>query len=105
MPRVIVEELYYPVMMSLFGARWQWRQGAPALLMVIALMLGARIGHSQSTATPFNKQSHWFAYSGDHAVKGKWGLHFDGGWRQMNDANWNQWLVRPGVNYQVSPNV
>lgn len=76
-----------------------------ALMIAIALLLCARIGLSQSTITPFNKQVQWFAYSGDHAVKGKWSLHFDGGWRQMNDANWNQWLVRPGVNYQVSPNV
>lgn len=105
MPGPCVGARYYEVVISPCGDRWRWSRGAPALVIAIAFLLFTRIGHAQSTSTPFNKQLQWFAYSGDHAVKGKWGLHFDGGWRQMNDANWNQWLVRPGVNYQVSPNV
>ncbi|MBE0657961.1 MAG: DUF2490 domain-containing protein [Bryobacteraceae bacterium] len=60
---------------------------------------------AQRTAVPFNKNLQWFAYAGDHKVAGKWGVHFDGGWRQMSNALWNQWLVRPGVNYQLSPKV
>ncbi|MBN8731562.1 MAG: DUF2490 domain-containing protein [Acidobacteria bacterium] len=70
-----------------------------------ALLLACLPALGQNFSQPFDKQIQWFAYSGDHAVAGKWGLHFDGGWRQVSHADWNQWLVRPGVNYQWSRRV
>lgn len=75
-----------------------------AVLLLVFVLLAAPAG-AQRTWAPFNKNLQWFAYAGDHKVAGKWGLHFDGGWRQMNNSYWNQWLLRPGVNYQASPNV
>ncbi len=59
----------------------------------------------QITPVPYNKELQWFAFGGDHVVKGKWGIHFDGGYRQMDHAAWDQWLVRPGVNYQLRKNI
>lgn len=67
------------------------------LLVSVAFALPAQI-----ILPPHNKSSQWFAYSGDHAVRGKWALHIDGGWRQTDASTWNQWLLRPGLNYQVS---
>lgn len=75
------------------------------VIFLLVLLLLAAPAEAQRTAVPFNKNIQWFAYAGDHKVAGKWGLHFDGGWRQMNNSYWNQWLLRPGVNYQASPNV
>lgn len=73
---------------------------------MFALLFGlAQTCFAQNAAVPFNKQLQWFSYSGDHALKGKWGLHLEGGWRRMSDADWRQWFLRNGVNYQATPNV
>ncbi len=49
----------------------------------------------------------WFAYFGDHAVAGsKWGVHLEGQVRRHDFVNqWQQLLLRPGVNYQASKSV
>lgn len=53
----------------------------------------------------FNNNA-WFSYSGDHAVSGRWGLHFDGQWRRSElGTGWQQGQLRPGLNYQLSPKV
>lgn len=52
--------------------------------------------------SPYDKSIQWFAYNADHAITKKWALHFDSGWRETNESPWSQWLVRPGVNYQVN---
>jgi hypothetical protein len=76
-----------------------------AAALLLALLLLVSPAAAQRTDTPYDKNLQWFSYAGDHQVAGKWGIHFDGGWRQMNNARWSQWLLRPGVNYQLSPNV
>jgi len=48
----------------------------------------------------------WVSWNGDHAVKGRWGVHFDAQWRRENmGLSWQQYQVRPGVNYQWSRHV
>jgi len=49
----------------------------------------------------------WFMYFGDHPIaKTKWGVHLEGQWRRHElGRNWQQWLVRPAVNYSVHPNI
>jgi hypothetical protein len=49
----------------------------------------------------------WFMYFGDHPLgKSQWGLHLEGQWRRHDVvAKWQQLLLRPAVNYQVSKNV
>lgn len=49
----------------------------------------------------------WFNYFGDHPIgKSKWGVHLEGQWRRENlGTQWQQLLLRPGVNYRLSPNV
>ena len=49
----------------------------------------------------------WFMYFGDHPVNGsRWGLHLEGQWRRADlGATWQQLLLRPGVNFQLSKDV
>jgi hypothetical protein len=48
----------------------------------------------------------WYIYSGDHDIKGRWGVHFDGQWRRANVITaWQQYQARPGLNYRVNPNL
>jgi hypothetical protein len=46
----------------------------------------------------------WFMYFGDHPVAGsRWGVHLEGQWRRTDlGGAWQQLLLRPGVNYQIS---
>lgn len=48
-------------------------------------------------------------YFGDHPVgpaSSKWGIHLEGQWRRHNVVTqWQQLLLRPGVNYEVSKNL
>jgi hypothetical protein len=45
----------------------------------------------------------WFNYFGDHELKGRWGLHLEGQYRRHNVATrWQQLLLRPALNYEVS---
>lgn len=92
--------------LSFWGMPVALRRVAQSLSVLVLLALLLPVGtHAQIVKPPFNKSSQWIAYSGDHAVKGKWGLHFDGWWRQMDAATWNQWVLRPGVNYQLNRSV
>jgi hypothetical protein len=48
----------------------------------------------------------WYAYSGDHPVAGKWGVHFDAQWRRAEVVTrWQQYQLRPGLNYHATPNL
>lgn len=48
----------------------------------------------------------WYVYNGDHAFAGRWGVHFDIQPRFTNMTGaWRQVLVRPAINYQVTPNL
>lgn len=48
----------------------------------------------------------WFMYFGDHPVSDRWGLHLEGQWRRADGiTQWQQLLLRPGVNYSLKPNL
>lgn len=49
----------------------------------------------------------WYMYFGDHPFgQGPWGLHFDGQVRRQGvGQKWQQLLLRPGVNYDLTPDV
>ncbi len=49
----------------------------------------------------------WFMYFGDHPIaKSKWGVHLEGQWRRADvGLTWQQLLLRPGVNYQLTKNI
>jgi hypothetical protein len=47
----------------------------------------------------------WVSYSGDHDIKGKWGIHFDAQWRRSDFfTEWQQYQLRPGLNYRRNRN-
>jgi len=46
------------------------------------------------------------SYSGDHRVAGRWGVHFDGQWRRADlGTRWQQYQLRPGLNFALSKSV
>ena len=59
-----------------------------------------------SLAAQTHSQVGWYVYNGDHAFAGRWGLHFDIQPRFTNMVgSWRQLLVRPAINFQVTPNL
>ena len=55
-------------------------------------------------AIDFNQHA-WLSYSGDHPVSGRWGVHFDAQWRRSDlGTEWQQYQLRPGINYQLPRN-
>jgi len=48
----------------------------------------------------------WYSYFGDHPVSKRWELHLEGQWRRHDlGLKWQQLLIRPGVNFELNPNV
>ena len=77
------------------------------LALVAAVCVAASCARAQNTTGrvwDFNNNG-WYMYFGDHQVRDKWGVHLEGQWRR-NDVitNWQQLLLRPGVNYQMKEN-
>lgn len=71
---------------------------------LLGLLCVAQFAISQPTTrvTDFNQHA-WYTYSGDHPVSRKWGVHLEGQWRRSDlGAAWQQYLLRPGVNYALS---
>jgi hypothetical protein len=84
---------------------------APAILALTAVSwfcpstLWAQPAASLPKIVDFNKHL-WVNYSGEHTVAGRWGIHFDAQWRRSNlGAIWQQYQLRPAVNFRVSPSV
>ena len=71
-----------------------------ALFILLALVgsLGAA-DHSESNSNL------WLNYVGDHPIgKGPWGVHLESQIRRADfGGNWQQLLLRPGINYTISP--
>ena len=45
----------------------------------------------------------WFMYFGDHPLNERWGIHLEGQVRRADAGlTWQQFLIRPAVNYQVN---
>lgn len=76
-----------------------------ALLGIFAAFATCLPAQTSSKILDLNRHG-WFSYSGEHQVSGRWGLHFDGQWRRSEVVNrWQQYQLRPGLNYQAAPNV
>ena len=59
------------------------------------------------TSTTIDNQLHgWISYNGDHDLVGRWGVHFDGQFRRDHLFNrWQQYQLRPGLNFRANPNL
>ncbi len=78
-----------------------------AATLVAATTLAAATLYAQTpiprTPTVDFNQHLWASYTGDHRVKDKWGFHMDGQWRRSDfGTEWQQYQLRPAVNYYVS---
>lgn len=75
-----------------------------ALLAVFSLLI-TTIGASAADHTESN-QNLWLNYVGDHPfyTGSKWGLHLESQFRRSDyGEHWQQLLLRPGINYTISP--
>ena len=76
-----------------------------ALRMLVLLLLGANAAPAQSRMFDNNLHA-WLGYFSDHPVSEKWGIHLDAQWRRHDlFSDWQQYLVRPGVNFALSESV
>lgn len=84
----------------------QLRGTRTALLgSIMAFTVQCSEAQSASKLLDINRHG-WFSYSGDHQVAGRWGLHIDAQWRRAEVVTrWQQYQIRPGVNYQATPNL
>jgi hypothetical protein len=77
--------------------------GLKAALCVFLQILSA----SELTAATADNHNLWLNYVGDHPIfKSPWGLHLEVQ-NRLSDwgEDWQQLLIRPGINYQFSPNL
>jgi hypothetical protein len=62
------------------------------------------IGASFSQKTISNQNHAWVTYIGNHKISTKWGIHTEYQWRRENGfKNWQQSLMRLGLDYYVNP--
>lgn len=62
------------------------------------------IGTSFSQKIISNQNHAWVTYLGNHKITSKWGIHTEYQWRREDGfTNWQQSLMRLGVDYYVSP--
>ena len=75
------------------------------IAIAITLLQGLLLAQPSTSVSDHNANA-WGMYFGDHKVSEKWGVHLEGQWRRANvGRNWQQLLVRPGVNYHVNKNL
>ncbi|TDU81231.1 uncharacterized protein DUF2490 [Prosthecobacter fusiformis] len=76
------------------------------LVLMAILALHCLVSQVHASDTVSDSNGHlWFTYVGDHPFgSSPWGIHLEGQARrsEMGDE-WQQWLVRPGINYTLSP--
>ena len=71
--------------------------------------IASAVGLPQDSGRLSDVNAHaWYMYFGDHRFtdKSPWGLHFDGQVRRQGiGQKWQQLLIRPGINYDLSENL
>lgn len=72
---------------------------------LLSRLLTATLIVSTSVRAATDPNAHgWYMYFGDHPVAAsKWGVHLEGQWRRHDVVSkWQQLLLRPGLNYQLT---
>jgi hypothetical protein len=73
-----------------------------ARLLIYLLALGIVHGAYAQSRQDTNVNA-WFMYFGDHPLNDKWGIHLEGQVRRADSGlTWQQFIIRPAVNYQVN---
>jgi hypothetical protein len=72
--------------------------------ILFSLFAICTIGISFSQKTISNQNHAWVTYLGNHKITNKWGIHTEYQWRREDGfTNWQQSLMRLGVDYYVNP--
>lgn len=76
------------------------------LLLFAFLIIISQVSFAQNNRLNHNNAIGWYNYFGTFKVSNKFGLHTEYQWRRDNIiANWQQSLLRVGVNYNLNPRV
>lgn len=76
------------------------------LISFTFLLLFSAMGFSQSNRISDRNEIGWFAFTGTVNLSEKFGIHTEYQWRRDNFIeDWQQGLLRVGVNYKVDPAV
>lgn len=74
------------------------------MLLLIFILGGIRWGYSQKLIA--NQTNAWVLYTGNHKITEKIGVHTEYQWRRADLFNdWQQSLLRVGVEYYHNPNI
>lgn len=72
----------------------------------VFMMLFVNTSFSQNTRISNHNTIGWYNYFGTFKLNSKWGIHTEYQWRRVNTiTDWQQSLLRLGVNYQLEPKV
>lgn len=75
-------------------------------LFLVVLFFFTQITFAQNTRLKHNNTIGWYNYFGTFKVSNKFGLHTEYQWRRDNGiTDWQQSLLRVGVNYNVNPRI
>jgi len=73
---------------------------------ILFLLIGAKAAISQNTRINESNNIGWYNYFGSWAVSKLWSAHTEYQWRRTDYvSNWQQGLLRVGLNYQLNPNI
>lgn len=75
-------------------------------VILTALIIFSLKGYSQNYRVKENNSIGWYTYNGTLKLNEKFGIHSEYQWRRENTiTDWQQSLLRLGVNYQLNPRV
>jgi opacity protein-like surface antigen len=76
------------------------------LIIVILFFGSSQYSFSQNIRLNTNNNIGWYNYFGTFKLNSKWGIHTEYQWRRDNIiTDWQQSLLRVGVNYQLNPKI
>ena len=74
------------------------------IVFATALIAFSTVSQAQNNRLNTNENIGWYGYFGTFKLSEKWGLHTEYQWRRDHFiTDWQQSLLRLGVNYQLSP--
>jgi hypothetical protein len=79
-----------------------------AMTLRALLFTGAAFaaGAQEGERITASHQHAWYTYAGSHSISERWALHLEGQWRREGvGQQWMQYLLRPGIIFELTPNV
>ena len=76
------------------------------VFLLVCFLVNGMISSAQTKRQYTTNYNGWLAYSGNHQLTDKWGIHLEVQWRRSNIVLDNQQLLtRVGINYYLHPQV